>query len=90
MVLFSSFCFELQVLTGSRPAYQKLARAIRPIAAVARRGPRHIGSPRNMPRMNEKQEVWLERTFHWWRLYRSLTRALGLLSRVYSWSAVAS
>ena len=90
MVVFASICFDSQVLTCRRPACQKLARVIRPIAAVAMRDPSQVASPADMPRVNEKQEAWLERSYHWWRLYRSLTRALGLLCRVCSWNALAS
>lgn len=83
MVKFSSPC-SLQILIYHRPAYQKLARSIRPVAAVAMRRPSHVASRRDLPEVNEKQGTWLEQSHHWWRLYRSLTRALGLLSRVYS------
>lgn len=90
MVFFSSFCSASQVLTRQRPAYQKLARVIRPMATIAMREHGQIAFPGDMPRVNEKQEAWLERSHHWWRMYRSFRRAVDLLSRVYSWSAVAS
>lgn len=90
MVMFSIICFDLQVLRRQRPAYQKLARVIRLITALALRNSNQTVSPGDMPRVNEKQEAWLERSYHWWRLYRSLTRALITLSRVYPWNAVAS
>ena len=54
------------------------------------RDPSQVASPGDMPPVNEKQEAWLERSYHWWRLYRSLTRALDLLCRVCSWNALAS
>lgn len=90
MVMFSSFDSDLQVLILPRPAYQKLVRVIRPIVAVAMREHGQIAFPGDMPQVNEKQEAWLERSHHWWKLYRSFARALGLLSRVYSSSGVAS
>ena len=90
MVMSSFICLELQVLRRQRPAYQKLARVIRPVAAVAMRNSTQTSSPGEMPRVNEKQEAWLERSYYWWRLYRSLTRALSPLSRVYLWNAFAS
>ena len=89
MVMLSAFPSDSQVLTRQRPAYQKLARAIRPIAAVAMPNPGQAS--RDVPRVNEKQDVWLEQSYRWWTCYRSVNRALGLLSRLYSsWSAVAS
>ena len=89
-VTLSSLCFELQVLMRQRSAYQMYARVIHPIAAVAMRGPSQVASLGEMPQVNEKPEALLKRSYHWWRLYRSFTRTLGLLSRVYSWSTVES
>ena len=90
LVVMISIFILLRVLISQRPTYQKLARVVRPIAAVAMRGPSQMASPSEMTPVNEKQEAWLEQSYHWWRLYRSLTRAYGLLCRVYSWNAVAS
>lgn len=90
MVLSSSFCFELRVLTCQRQAYQKLARVIRPIAAVTMRESSQFAPHSDISQVIEKQEAWLERSHHWCELYRSLARALDLLRRVCSWSAIAS
>ena len=90
MVMLFTFYFELQALMRQRSAYQRFARVIRPIAVVVMRGPSQIVSPNDMSRVNEKQEALLKRSNHWWRTYRSFKRALCLLSRAYSWSAIGS
>lgn len=90
MVRLSSFHLELRVLIRQRPAYQNLVRVIRPVAAIAMRGPTQFASPVGLPRVKEKQGALLRRSYHWWRLYCSFRRAFGLLCRAYSWNAVAS
>ena len=90
MVMLFPLYFLLQVLMRQRSAYQRFSRVIRPIAVVAMRGPSQIVSPNDMPRVNEKQEALRKRSNHWRISYRSLRRALCLLSRVYSWSAIGS
>ena len=85
LVIFLAILSELQVLMFDRPAYRKLARLIPPITTAAMREPSQTD---DMPYANEKQSAWLEQSYHWWRLYRSFTRAWGLLSRVYSWQAI--
>ena len=90
MVMFPSFYFELQVLTCQRPAYQKLARVIRPSVAFATRSHTKVASLDDMSRLNEKQGAWIERSRHCWKLYRSLARAWDLVSRIYSWNVIAS
>ena len=90
MVMLFPLYFALQALMRQRSAYQRFARVIRPIAVVAMHGPSQIVSSGDIPRVNEKQEALLKRSYHWWRSYRSFARALCMLSRVYSWSAVGS
>ena len=90
MVPSSTSSSELQALIDHRPAYQKLARIVRPITAAARRKPGKTTPPGDLPYVNEKQEAWLQRSYRWWRLYRSITRALDMLSRVYSSNAFSS
>ena len=90
MAMMPPLYVALHVLMRQRSAYQRVARVLRPIAVVAMRGPNQVLSPRDMPRLNEKQEALPKQSRRWWMSYRSFTRALSLLSRMYYWSAVGS
>ena len=90
MVMFPSLFFEVQVLICQRPAYQKLARVIRPSVAIAMRNHTRAASLDDMSRLNEKQGAWIEGSHHCWKLYRSLARAWDLVSRICSWNVIAS
>ena len=90
MVMLPSFYFEMQVLICQRPAYQKLSRVIRPSVAIAMRRHTKAASLDDSSRLNEKQGAWIERSRHCWKLYRSLTRAWDLVSRIRSWNVAAS
>ena len=90
MVMFASFCFEIPALICQRPAYRKLAKVIRPSVAIAMRSHTKAASLDDMPRLNEKQGAWIERSHHCWRLYRSLARAWDHVSRIGSWNVIAS
>lgn len=71
-------------------AYQKLSRVIRPSIAIVMRNHTKAASLDDLSRLNEKQRAWIERSHHCWKLYRSLARVWDLVSRLRSWSVVAS
>ena len=79
----------LQVLISQRPAYQKLNKTIRSIAAVAMPTSSRVTSSIDAPQVNEKHEAWLEQSYQWWRMYGSVKRAWSLLFHLYSSNAVA-
>ena len=87
--LSSTCCSVLRVLICQRPAHPKLVRIIHSIATSAMRRSSQVTPSVDAPQVNEKQEAWLEYSYHWWRVYGSFIRAWGLLFRQYSANAVA-
>lgn len=71
------------------PLYQNLAQVVRPITTVTMRQSNEAEFQGDLPQVNEKHEAWIGRSYRWWNLYRSISRAWSLLSRMHSLNAAA-